>query len=111
MILGLALLALWLIVIGSFLKYRALYYVKSFLPNPVLQDRVLIAYASQSSAAERIAWKAAERLHCGGIKTEVTEIGKLDAAKLGEYYRALFVVSTAGNGDPPDNAFAFVKKS
>ena len=69
---------------------------------------VLIAYASQSGFAEELAGRAAEALVAGGQAVTCLPLGKLDAAILANTDQALFIVSTAGEGDPPDHAQAFV---
>ena len=68
----------------------------------------LVVHASQTGFAQRIAELTAERLHDGGLHPALQALASLDAARLARAPLALFVVSTTGEGDPPDAALAFV---
>lgn len=70
----------------------------------------LIAYASQTGFAEELAWNTARLLHRAGIPTRVASLSEISADDLSQTERALFIVSTYGEGDPPDNASLFVSK-
>lgn len=70
-------------------------------------DEILVAFASQTGTAELIAGKVASALQRALHKPRLVQLGDLDAASLGEHARAIFVVSTTGDGDPPDNAVPF----
>jgi sulfite reductase (NADPH) flavoprotein alpha-component len=70
----------------------------------------LIGYASQTGFAEELAWNTARLLHTAGIPARVTSLSEISAADLSQAERALFIVSTYGEGDPPDNAALFVSK-
>lgn len=74
------------------------------------QQAWLIVYASQTGYAEQLAWRTAHSLHQAGIAARVLGLHKLRPADLTEATKALFVVSTYGQGEPPDNARLFVKK-
>ena len=73
-------------------------------------DTVLIGYASQSGFAEQLAWQSAASLQNAGVAVAVRNLGELEPAALGGYRRALFLVSTFGEGEAPDAARAFVRK-
>jgi sulfite reductase (NADPH) flavoprotein alpha-component len=76
----------------------------------VLGDEVLVIHASQTGHAEALATKTAEALAGGGVtRVRSLALGSVDAALLAGASRALFVVSTTGEGDPPDDAYAFVR--
>ncbi len=68
----------------------------------------LVVHASQTGFAERIAELTAEGLRDGGLSPALQPLASLDAARLARASLALFVVSTTGEGDPPDTALAFV---
>lgn len=68
----------------------------------------LVVHASQTGFAQRIAELTAERLHDGGLHPALQPLASLDAAWLARAPLALFVISTTGEGDPPDTALAFV---
>jgi sulfite reductase (NADPH) flavoprotein alpha-component len=71
---------------------------------------ILVAFASQTGAAERVAWRSAQMLQAAGIPVAVEPLARLDAARLARAGRALFVVSTFGDGEPPDDARAFHRR-
>ncbi len=70
----------------------------------------LIIYASQTGFAEQIAWRTAQSLHQANIPAQVIAIHQLNIEQLNTAEKALFVVSTYGQGQPPDHARPFVKK-
>ncbi|WP_454695298.1 sulfite reductase subunit alpha [Achromobacter aegrifaciens] len=80
------------------------------LQAPVPEDTLLVAYATQTGYAESLAAQTAESLRAGGLAVRVAALEQLDAKRLAEYRRMLFVVSTYGEGDPPDAAAAFAEQ-
>lgn len=70
----------------------------------------LIAYASQTGFAEQLAWQTARALHTAGVSAKVSSLSEIGATDLQRAERALFIVSTYGEGDPPDNASLFAGK-
>ncbi|HYJ96615.1 MAG TPA: sulfite reductase subunit alpha [Burkholderiaceae bacterium] len=79
------------------------------LHTPALERApVLVAYASQTGFAEQIAWQSADLLHSAGLAVQLLPVADLRAAQLRDAQRALFIVSTYGEGDAPDNCAAFV---
>ncbi|WP_425485888.1 flavodoxin domain-containing protein [Achromobacter pestifer] len=77
------------------------------LNAPPPEDTLLIAHATQTGYAETLATQTAESLRAGGLNVRVAALGQLDLARLAAYRRVLLVVSTYGEGDPPDAAAAF----
>ncbi|WP_248918793.1 sulfite reductase flavoprotein subunit alpha [Pseudomonas entomophila] len=73
-------------------------------------DRWLIGFASQSGFAEQLAWQSAGQLQAAGLSVQVRPLAQLDEAQLRQANRALFVVSTFGDGEAPDSARAFERK-
>lgn len=71
---------------------------------------ILIAYASQTGFAEQLASDSAHALRNAGVAVELCELGRLEAARLVTAERALFIVSTCGEGDPPDNGALFARR-
>ena len=71
------------------------------------QDPVLMAYASQTGQAERLALQSAAALQKAGVAVHVHSLEKLTPPQLGKYRRALFVASSFGEGEPPDPARRF----
>ncbi|CAB3865928.1 sulfite reductase subunit alpha [Achromobacter aegrifaciens] len=80
------------------------------LQAPVPEDTLLVAYATQTGYAESLAAQTAESLRAGGLAVRVASLEQLDAKRLAAYRRMLFVVSTYGEGDPPDAAAAFAEQ-
>lgn len=70
-------------------------------------EPVLVAYASQTGFAEELANATAKALAQAGAPVTLRELGAVTAADLTG--RALFVVSTTGEGDAPDPARAFIR--
>lgn len=70
----------------------------------------LVAYASQTGFAEQLAKRTVEILQTAGIKTRLAVLSDIDATNLEQTERALFIVSTYGEGAPPDNGIAFANK-
>ncbi|WP_421995714.1 sulfite reductase subunit alpha [Roseococcus sp.] len=71
---------------------------------------VLVAYASQTGFAEELARRSAEALIAGGVPARIAPLEALDADTLAVAGRAVFIVSTTGEGDPPDHAARFVRR-
>lgn len=70
-------------------------------------DPVLLAYASQTGQAERLALQSAAALQAAGVAVHVHSLEKLTPPQLVKYRRALFVASSFGEGEPPDGARRF----
>jgi sulfite reductase (NADPH) flavoprotein alpha-component len=71
---------------------------------------VLIAFASQSGTAERIAWQSANELTRGGVAVRVEPLAALDVPQMQRTQTLLVVASTFGSGEPPDAARAFARR-
>ena len=70
---------------------------------------VLVVHASQTGFAQQLAERSAESLRNSGLAVKLRAIGDVDNALLATTSRVLFVASTTGEGDPPDQALAFVR--
>ncbi|MCO7631067.1 sulfite reductase flavoprotein subunit alpha [Pseudomonas guariconensis] len=73
-------------------------------------DSWLIGFASQSGFAEQLAWQSAGQLQAAGLPVHVRPLAELGETDLRQARRALFVVSTFGDGEAPDSARAFERK-
>lgn len=71
---------------------------------------ILIAFASQTGTAEIRARNAALALSHGGVRAQVLLVGKLTPEVLKAAGQILFVVSTYGEGEPPDMARGFTAR-
>src|SRR5690606_4121385 len=76
-------------------------------PN-LMADALLIAYASQGGQARELAERSAEQLREAGLSCNVLPLNSLDS--LQRVRRALFIVSTYGEGEAPDNAARFERR-
>ncbi len=73
------------------------------------RDPVVVAFASQTGQAETLAWRTAKALQAEGTAVRVLSLGMIDRALLESCRRLLLLVSTTGEGDPPDGANRFVR--
>ena len=89
---------------------RALASAQAALPQASGGEPILLAYASQTGSAERLAWQTAAALREGGFDVRVERLGRVQPEQLAGVGRALFVVSTFGEGQPPDDARAFERR-
>ena len=73
-------------------------------------DAITIAFSSQTGNAERLAWQTAAALNDAGTATHVTSLAQLQSGALANMGRVLFVASTFGESQPPDNGRAFSRR-
>ena len=73
-------------------------------------EQVLIAFATQTGHAERVALQTAAALRSAGLGIVVKTLAELSVDALLHFRKVLWVVSTSGDGDPPDSARAFARK-
>nr|WP_239090259.1 sulfite reductase flavoprotein subunit alpha [Marinomonas ostreistagni] len=93
---------LFLIVVPCLSVY---FDVRKRLPSQAGQRSALIAYASQTGSAKRLA----EQLHKAAQPlVDLRCVSQLSAQQLQSYQRVFFVVSTHGNGAAPDAAHKLV---
>jgi sulfite reductase (NADPH) flavoprotein alpha-component len=82
-----------------------------FRSAPKTGGRILVAFASQTGAAERIAWLSANALAADTKNlVRVAPLGGLTVAEIAEAGTLLVVTSTYGAGEAPDSARAFARK-
>lgn len=85
------------------------------MPSPASSARsaatqeLLIGFASQTGFAEQLAWQTAGSLQAAGVPVTVRPLGSIDRDGLSRFKQALFIVSTFGQGEPPDNARGFAR--
>lgn len=107
--LGWAALAILAYAGGCLMLWRRRRRVRAVV-SPISGSSLLVAHASQTGFAESLAHRTAEALTAAGCATRVVALGDLQAADLAAARQALFVVSTTGEGDAPDGAFAFLQR-
>ena len=74
-------------------------------------QQTLISFASQTGFAEQLAWQTAGALQAAGVPVTVKPLAAIEREHLSQYDKALFVVSTFGDGEAPDAAQGFVQRS
>jgi sulfite reductase (NADPH) flavoprotein alpha-component len=113
--LGLPLFAItgWMLYLGRRKARRAVQAQRALLAGiPGKQDTglpTLVAYASQSGQAERLALESARALQQAGVAVDVQSLERFDPKQLRQYERALIVASTFGEGEAPDGTRRFAR--
>jgi sulfite reductase (NADPH) flavoprotein alpha-component len=97
----------WLLYLDRRRKKRAIKLARDALATSVAGQHWLVGFASQSGLAEQLAWRTAGQLQAAGIAVQVQPLARVDAQALRQASRALFVVSTFGDGEAPDSARGF----
>ncbi|ETI70476.1 assimilatory sulfite reductase (NADPH) flavoprotein subunit [Neobacillus vireti] len=72
-----------------------------------LPKEITILYGSQTGNAQGLAKKAAKRLEESGFQVTLTPMSDFKPNKLKKVQNLLIIVSTHGEGDPPDSAIIF----
>jgi len=113
--LGLPLFAItgWMLYLGRRKAKRAVQAQRAMLAgtpgNAGTGLPTLVAYASQSGQAERLALESARALQQAGVAVDVQSLDQFDPAQLRRYERALIVASTFGEGEAPDGTRRFAR--
>jgi sulfite reductase (NADPH) flavoprotein alpha-component len=71
---------------------------------------LLVVHASQTGAAEQLAWQTAQALHGAALPLRVAALGTLTPDDLAAASAVLLIASTCGEGDAPDSAMRFVRR-
>lgn len=83
---------------------------RAALPGTAVpQDATWVVHASQTGFAIELADLTAASLRKAGMQVQRCALEHLDRERLANIPRALFIVSTTGEGDPPDPALGFVR--
>jgi sulfite reductase (NADPH) flavoprotein alpha-component len=69
----------------------------------------LVVYASQTGTCEYLAAQTVATLHTGGLSARSVSMEDIGEADLSTAERILFIVSTYGEGDPPDSGARFAR--
>ena len=69
----------------------------------------LVVYASQTGTCEYLAVQTVATLRTGGLRARAASMDDIAEAQLRSANRILFIVSTYGEGDPPDSGARFAR--
>lgn len=72
---------------------------------------IVIAYASQTGNAARIARQTAQQLNASGKNTELITLNNLNAERLARTQQLLIIASTYGESEAPDNGNRFIART
>jgi sulfite reductase (NADPH) flavoprotein alpha-component len=81
------------------------------LVGPNVESELLVIHASQTGGALHLAGRTAAAFAEAGKPVRLLPISSLEAGDLHAARLALFIVSTYGEGAPPDDARTFVKRN
>ena len=73
-------------------------------PAPAALTPLTILFASQTGTAESLAKKAAKEAGKRGFAPAILDVATVSAESLQAHSNLLFITSTYGDGEPPDNA-------
>ncbi|WP_251553715.1 assimilatory sulfite reductase (NADPH) flavoprotein subunit [Neobacillus muris] len=76
-------------------------------PAAAISREVTILYGSQTGNSQRLAKQAAKTLEGNGFQAAVSSMSDFKPNNLKKVKNLLVIVSTHGEGDPPDNAITF----
>lgn len=72
-------------------------------------DAILLAWASQTGFAQQLAEHSASALRSVGALVQPCPLHQVTVESLRRHRHALFIVSTTGEGDPPDHVLGFTR--
>ena len=79
-------------------------------PQSVAEEGILVVHASQTGTAEILANKTADSIRAAGRPVVVRNLGDVQTKDLARATTAMFVISTTGDGDPPDQSQVFKRR-
>ena len=101
----------WLLYLDRRRKKRQIRVARNGMTTPASgENSWLVGFASQSGFAEQLAWQSAGQLQAAGFAVNVRALADLSETDLRQANKALFVVSTFGDGEAPDSARTFERK-
>jgi sulfite reductase (NADPH) flavoprotein alpha-component len=107
----------WMMYLGRRTQTRAAQRERTALATvslrlPSGRDRrapVLVAFATQTGHAERLALRSAGILQRGGVPVVVRSLGRMTPDELAGHARVLIVAASFGEGEPPDGVRRFMR--
>ncbi|GAB3791535.1 assimilatory sulfite reductase (NADPH) flavoprotein subunit [Dyella agri] len=77
--------------------------------NAATAERFTVLYGSQTGNSRRIAERLAERAAAAGLDVRLLRTGAYPVRELAQERHLVLVISSQGDGDPPDDALGFVE--
>ncbi|AYK58468.1 assimilatory sulfite reductase (NADPH) flavoprotein subunit [Bacillus subtilis subsp. subtilis] len=81
--------------------------VSAEAPAPAVSKEVTVLYGSQTGNAQGLAENAGKQLEQSGFQVTVSSMSDFKPNQLKKVNNLLIIVSTHGEGEPPDNALSF----
>jgi sulfite reductase (NADPH) flavoprotein alpha-component len=75
----------------------------------VANERLTVLYGSQTGNSRRLAERLAERATAAGLNVRLLRTGAYPVRELAQERHLALVISSQGDGDPPDDALGFVE--
>lgn len=72
-----------------------------------VSDEITVLYGSQTGNSQRLAESFSQKLKNNGYKVQLASMGDFKPNSLKKVKNLFIIVSTHGEGDPPDNAISF----
>lgn len=77
--------------------------------NAEAAERLTVLYGSQTGNSRRVAERLAERATAAGLNVRLLRTGAYPVRELAQERHLALVISSQGDGDPPDDAIGFVE--
>ncbi|BFI96370.1 MAG: assimilatory sulfite reductase (NADPH) flavoprotein subunit [Rhodanobacter sp.] len=77
--------------------------------NAATVERLTVLYGSQTGNSRRVAERLAERAGAAGLNVRLLRTGAYPLRELAQERHLALVISSQGDGDPPDDAIGFVE--
>lgn len=78
-------------------------------PSAANGERFTVLYGSQTGNSRRVAERLAERATAAGLNVRILRTGAYQVRELAQERHLALVISSQGDGDPPDDAIGFVE--
>ncbi|HKR76244.1 MAG TPA: assimilatory sulfite reductase (NADPH) flavoprotein subunit [Rhodanobacter sp.] len=78
-------------------------------PNAAAGERLTVLYGSQTGNSRRVAERLAERASAAGLNVRLLRTGAYAVRELAQERHLALVISSQGDGDPPDDALGLVE--
>lgn len=104
---GIVLLLIFFTLSGCYSYVRRL--LQNRVPSSIPKADVLIAFASQTGTAKKLAQATHEALQNSHISSACAPLSAITVEQLQSHEKVFFIVSTTGKGDNPEQLQSFIK--